>query len=476
MIELSAKEAGRALGAQELAAPVSRVTIDSRQVRDGDLFLALAGENFDGHDFLEDAFRSGAAGAVVSSARFSDLSARGLAADRLYPVEDTVRALGALAGEVRRKSGARVIGITGSVGKTTTKDLIAGMAARRGAVVATSGNYNNEIGVPLTLFELTDQTRTLVVEMGMRGLGEIAELSEVVRPHVGVVTGVAPVHLEILGSLEAVARAKTELLHSLAPGGKAVVPQGSALIEAALEGLDREVVRFAFEEGAPGPADVRGRLLEASGSRAKLEVEWPKGKATVEVEWATPARLRNAVAAAAAVWAAGMPLEEVLGGLAEVGFSGSRGQEIEAGGILVLDDSYNANPIAVEAALEHLIARARELGGRSVAVLGDMLELGPSAPDYHRMTGEGAASLGVELLVAVGPLAEHLLAGYRRKAPAGAGVHVPNPTDAAEEVARIVRPGDVVLVKASRGLRLERVVERLIARNVQTPNGVATRG
>ncbi len=476
MIELSAKEAGRALGRKAIVAPVARVAIDSRQVRPGDLFLAISGENFDGHDFLEDAFRSGAAGAVVSSARIPSLLAGGLAADRLYPVEDTVRALGALAGEVRRKSGARVIGITGSVGKTTTKDLIAGMAARQGAVVATSGNYNNEIGVPLTLFQLTERTQTLVVEMGMRGLGEIAELSEFVRPHVGVVTGVAPVHLEILGNLEAVARAKTELLHGLPPGGKAVVPQGSALIEEALEGLDREVVRFALEEGAPGRADVRGRLLEASGSRAKLEVEWPEGKAEVEVDWATPARLRNAVAAAAAVWAAGMPLEEVLGGLAEVGFSGSRGQEIEAAGILVLDDSYNANPVAVEAALEHLVARTRELGGRSVAVLGDMLELGPSAPEYHRMTGERAAALGVELLLAVGPLAEHLLAGYRKGAPAGRGLHVPDPADAAEETARIVGPGDVVLVKASRGLRLERVVERLLARKVPAPNGVSTRG
>ena len=398
------------LEAAPKAEAVSGVQIDSRRISEGDLFVAVGR----GVDFVQDALARGAAAALVS--------------------DDPFQALAALGHAVRARSSARVVGITGSVGKTSTKDILAALCAPRFRTVAAEASYNNELGVPLTLCRLEPETDVCIVELSMRGLGQIAYLAACARPDIGVVTAVGPAHLELVGAVDDVVRAKGELLEALPPGASAIVPEGFPIGRD-----DLEVVRF----GEPEARIVNGRTVIRFEGR--------------EVEFGFSARhqARNALAALHAAGALGVRVE----GSVEVVFSPWRGEEIELpGGGLLINDAYNANPTSMRAALEHLVERAG--GRRTVAVLGEMVELGPAAPAYHSEIGRAIRELGIDVLFAVGPLAERYLEAELQQMWWSEDVRL----DAlVEAVSAELDPGDCVLVKASRAIGLEQVVDELEA-------------
>lgn len=398
------------LDAAPWADEVTGVQIDSRRVEEGDLFVAVGG----GEDFFRHAFARGAAATFVP--------------------EDAFAALAALGKAVRARSSAKVVGITGSTGKTSTKDILAALCRPHARTVAAEGGHNNEIGLPLTLTRIEEDTEVVICEMGMRGVGQIAELCEVARPDVGVITSISPVHLELLGTVEWVAEAKAEVVASLLQGGTAVVPE-EPLLEPFLRRDDIKIRRF-------GPGNVETFERIDSGSRVVFALDGEK----LELEFPFTARhqAQNAVAALLALQALGLPLPE---GRVEVELSRWRGEESPLpGGGLLINDSYNANPASMRAALEHLAGHE----GRKVAVLGEMAELGPTAPDFHREVGELVRSLGIDAVLGVGELARD----YGGELALDAG-------DAVAKVKEIVQPGDVVLVKGSRAVGLEVVAEAL---------------
>jgi UDP-N-acetylmuramoyl-tripeptide--D-alanyl-D-alanine ligase len=416
----------RTAGARILSSPVfasgggpERVTIDSRDVRPGDLFVGLRGERVDGGTFARAALEAGAWGVLVGPGH----AGRG---GRVLEADDPLAALQALAVAWRRELGADVIGVTGSTGKTSTKDLLAAMVASDRRVTATAQNLNTEIGLPLTILGAPEGTEVLVLEMAMRGAGQIAELVAIAEPDVGLITNVGPVHLEQLGTLEAIAAEKAGVIAGLRPGGTAVVPAGEPLLAPHLR-VDVRTVTF-------GP----GGDVEDLGD--------------VELPFTSAHMTRNGLAALAAARAVGVEPR----GPIEVLLSARRGQRVELPGpVLVLDDCYNANPMSMRAALDELAATA---GGRRVAVLGDMLELGPGESRFHEEIGEHARDRGVDVLVTVGPRAAHMATPF-----AGETHTAADAAEAAGVVTGLVAPGDTVLVKASRGVGLEVVTEALQA-------------
>jgi UDP-N-acetylmuramoyl-tripeptide--D-alanyl-D-alanine ligase len=404
---------------------VTGVSIDSRRIEPGDLFVAVGG----GVDFVKDALEAGAAAALVP--------------------EDAFGALGALGRTVRERSNAKVVAVTGSTAKTSTKDILGALCTPHARTVVAEGSQNNEIGLPLTLCRLDDRTEVAIVEMGMRGLGQIAELCEIAQPDIGIITSVGPVHLELLGTVERVAQAKAELIGSLPPGGTAVVPAGETYLEPYLNRDDIEVARF----GDGG--DVSLSYFAAKDGSARIRVEAFGRPLTLEFSFASRYNATNALAAIAAYNALGLPLGKLQKGARHVQLSRLRGEEmpLPEGGVLI-NDCYNANPLSMAAALEHLELRAGD--ARKVAVLGDMAELGPGAPAYHRDVGAGAARAGVDVLVAVGPLARNYVQGAR-------GVPVTRWAPTVEQglaaLRGVLRPGDFVLVKGSRAMGLEVIAE-----------------
>ncbi len=379
------------------------VEIDSRRISPGDLFVALAG----GAAYLHDARERGAAATLVP--------------------DDDFAAMAALGRAVRGRSGARVVAITGSVGKTSTKDILAALLRPRVRLVAAEAGFNNEIGLPLTLCRIEPDTDVVVTEMGMRGPGQIRALAEVARPDVAVITAIAPVHLELLGSIEAIARAKAELLETLPAGGVAVVPAHAPVLEPFVPaGLDVRRV---------GPAEVEVRDGLAHVSHGGREVVF---------SFAARHHAENALVALTVCDVLGVPLPDDV---VEVTFSRWRSQESELpGGGLLINDAWNANPVAMRAALAYL--RDRAAGRRTVAILGEMAELGDAAPRFHAEVDTS----GVDVVVGVGELAR----GYEPDEwAADAAAAVP--------LARgLVAPGDVVLVKGSRSVGLEIVADALV--------------
>jgi UDP-N-acetylmuramoyl-tripeptide--D-alanyl-D-alanine ligase len=418
VIDLSPQEIARLSGAELATVPAGidagpvRAVIDSRQAGPGDLFVGLVGEHVDGGAFAEQALDQGAWG-VLLGPDWDDTEG-----DVVLVAEDPLKALQQLATGWRRRLQAQVIGITGSVGKTSTKDLTVGMVGQRKSVVGTPQNWNTEIGLPLTILSAPPGTQVLVLEMAMRGAGQIAELAQIAEPDVGVITNIAPVHLELLGSIEAIAAEKASLIEALKPGAVGIMPRDEPLLDPFARS-DLDIVRF-------GPGDDLGDL------------QIPFTSAFMKV---------NASAARHAARAVGVEPH----GLVEVELSAMRGERITLpGNVTIVNDCYNANPMAVRAALDDLASAAP---GRRVAVLGDMLELGPDEERYHREIGEHARTTGVDVLVAVGP---------RSTAMAG-DHHVATAADAAALLPELLQDGDTVLVKGSRGVGLEVVAESLTA-------------
>jgi UDP-N-acetylmuramoyl-tripeptide--D-alanyl-D-alanine ligase len=388
------------------AEEITGVKVDSRKVESGDLFVALGR----GVGFLKEALERGAAATLVPERPFEAMAVLGSA--------------------VRERSNARVVGITGSTGKTSTKDILAALSAPSARIVAAEASYNNEIGVPLTLCRLEPDTEVCVLELAMRGFGQIADLCRVARPEIGVVTNVGPAHLELVGSLEGVLRAKGELVAALPPGGTAIVPE-----EFPIERDDIEVVRLREPEAQRDD----GRTIVGG----------------VSFNFTARHQAANAAAALAALDALGLPRPDRV----DVDLSRWRGEESPLpGGGLLINDAYNANPVSMRAALAYLAERAGQR--RRVAILGDMAELGTGAPAFHREIGEAVAHNGVGALVAVGELARGYVDG-------AGGIAVtrwcPDAAAAISASEEVVEPGDCVLVKASRAVGLEVVAEALSA-------------
>ncbi|WP_242393353.1 UDP-N-acetylmuramoyl-tripeptide--D-alanyl-D-alanine ligase [Anaeromyxobacter oryzisoli] len=454
--ELAAATGGRWIGAPP--ATLAGVSTDTRTVAAGNLFVALRGERFDAHDYLAEAAAKGAAAAVVAEAW--------AAAGRTPPlpalaVPDTLAALGAIARLHRRRFSIPFVGVTGSNGKTTTREMIAAILATRGGVLKTEGNLNNEVGVPLTLLRLDASHASAVIEMGMSHPGEIARLAAIAEPQVGVVTLAAPAHLEGLGTVEAVADAKAELYQGLPDGGIAVANADDPRMLKRAVASGRRMLTFASGRGRRGDVAVLEILSQGDeGLRFVL------GIGNREVPVHIPALVgahnaANAAAAAAAAIALGCTDREIARGLAAVKPVGRRLRlETLASGLRLLDDCYNANPASMSAALRTVVALAGGAGARPVAVLGDMLELGAFEAEAHRALGEEAARAGIARLAAFGPRARATAEAAR--AAGLEAFHTEEP-DALVAWARAeLRPSsDVLLVKGSRGMKLERLVEAL---------------
>lgn len=440
--------------------PVTGAAIDSREVRPGDLFVALPGERQDGHDFAVAAVDRGAT-ALLLARPVAGLDAAGGAGPTVYYVDDTLAAMHALGAAWRRAlPHIQVVGITGSVGKTTTRAFTAAVLARRFRVQATAGSLNNEIGVPLTLLRLRPETERAVIEMGMYTTGEIAQLCRWALPRAGVVLNVGPVHMERAGSIEAITRAKRELVEALPADGYAVLNIDDERVASMAAHTAASVVSFGRAEGADVLAsDVAGRgregfefTLTHRGDHRHVRVTLPGAHLVT-----------NVLAAAAVGLTEGMALDEVVIALEELRESPRMRVVALANGVTLLDDTYNANPASMVAALELLV----ELPGRHVALLGDMRELGPVAFEEHRALGIRAAAL-LDLLYTTGDLAADV-SEAARAAGLGSVQHLASREDARDdsrelafEVLRAaLRPGDVLLVKGSRALGLEDVVAAL---------------
>jgi len=418
-----------------------RIVIDSRAAGPGDLFVGLTGANTDGGRFAADALAAGAWGVLAANAHLEPLVEG--AGGALLAAEDPLVALGLLARAWRRELAAKVVAITGSTGKTSTKDILAALLAPTLSTVASAQNRNTEIGLPLAILEAPAGTQALVLELAMRAPGQIAELTAICEPDVGVIVNVGPAHLERLGSVEAIAAAKAELIAGLRAGACAVLPASERLLEPHLR-EDIEVIRF----GDGGDVSV----LEARGDGVAIAL---RGRRVVlEPGFRSVHLLEDLCAALAASSALGVEVSDRQP--LEVAFSALRGERLALpGGVLVINDCYNANPMSMRAALQELATTAT---ARRVAVLGDMLELGRADEErYHRELGEQASVAGVELLVTVGPRA----AWAGDTFAGGEHVHAADADGAVELLAKRLRPGDTVLVKGSRGVALERVAERL---------------
>ncbi len=440
---------GRLLARSER--PIRGAAVDSRLVSAGQLFVALPGERTDGHLHLEDAVGRGAAALLVTR-QVEDPTAFGDVT--IVRVAEALAALGAVARGWRERFDPLVVGITGSIAKTSTKEAVATVLGGAMRTLKTEGNQNNEVGLPLTLLRLGTDDEAAVLEMGMYVSGEIADLAAMARPSIGVVTAVQPVHLSRIGTLEAVERAKGELLEALPAGGTAVLNADDPIVTR----MDRRTAARAVRYGFDDSADVRATDVTSSGADGMaFRLQTAVGERAIRVPTLGRLSVHNAAAAAAVGLAAGLSLESI-GTALEGGWAAPHRVElVRLRGVTVIDDSYNASPGSVAAALELLAG----LPGRRVAVLGEMLELGDAHDSGHRAVGEAAAAIA-ELVVVVGAGAGGIAAGAADAGLDLGRIHAVADADEALDVLRPrLRDGDVVLVKASRGIGLDRLVDAL---------------
>ena len=459
MIDLAperiAASAGAEIAARGEDSYPERAVIDSREAGAGALFFGLAGEHVDGGRFAGDALSAGAWGVVVDPVHAADLADRH--GDELpghawiYASSDPLRSLQELARAWRRTVGCPLVGITGSTGKTSVKDITRAMLPRR--VHSSPQNYNTEIGLPLALLAAPRETEVLVMEMAMRGLGQIEQLCEIAEPDVGAITNIGPVHLELLGTLEAIAAAKAEILKGLGPRGRAVVPADA---ESLSPHLHDDLITITF--GAGGDVFAESVVREKGRTRARIGT--PHGEADFELPFTEAYNLQNALCAVAIGVALDLDPAEMATRASRVEFSRLRGERISLRDrIVLLNDCYNANPVSMRAALEHL-ATHRE-AGRRVAILGGMAELGPDAEGFHAEVASLARELDIAPLIGVGDLARDYSPDRWVATPAEAA------TLAADELA----PEDVVLIKGSRSVGLEEVADSLRLRLGDEPGG-----
>jgi UDP-N-acetylmuramoyl-tripeptide--D-alanyl-D-alanine ligase len=438
----------------------SKISTDSRTLDRGDLFVALKGEQFDGHQFLEQAVSRGAAGVVVALEEQESNGLQGFQVP-VVGVPDTLRAFGDLAEFWRRRYSIPLVAITGSNGKTTTKEMVAAIFSRSWKVLKNHGTFNNLVGVPLTLLQLNSTHQAAVIELGMNQPGEIERLTEITRPEVGMITNIQPAHLEGLGSLAGIQAAKGELFAGMEKTATIVVNMDDPRVVDLASPFAGRQVRFSTAGGSADVSLERVVSMDIDGSRFLLRLE----KETLEILLPVLGRhhINNAVAAAAVAWAVNLQSGIIAAALAEFCPVDKRMEILTLpGDIHIINDSYNANPGSMAAALETLTHLKKQ--GKSFAVLGDMLELGEDSPVLHRQVGGIVAREGVDHLLAMGEQASHLLAGAGE---AGMSrdrmIQVSDHQEMVTQVRSLLAAGDWLLVKGSRGMRMEKVVEILVA-------------
>jgi UDP-N-acetylmuramoyl-tripeptide--D-alanyl-D-alanine ligase len=454
---LAAEELAQITGGRLVARsprPIRGAAVDSRIVDPGELFVALPGERTDGHEFLAAAVARGAAALLVT--RLPDDAAAALDDVTIVRVADGLAALHAVAAAWRTRFDPLVVGVTGSIAKTSTKEAIAAVLGERFVTLKNEGNQNNEIGLPLTVLRLGPEHEAAVLEMGMYAGGEIADLAAIARPRIGVVTAVQPVHLSRIGTLEAIERAKGELLEALPRDGWAVLNADDVRVRRMAGRTEAPALTYGFA----GDADVRAEEVRSAGTDGmRFVLRTSDGRVPVSVPTLGRLAVHNALAGAATGLAAGLSLDEIAAGLARGWSAPHRAELLRAGGVTIVDDSYNASPASVTAALDLLAG----LPGRRVAVLGEMLELGDGHEAGHRAVGEAAAAVA-DLLVVVGAGATGIADGAVAAGLAPGKIVRATSREVAFDLVRPrLRDGDVVLVKASRGVELDLLVDALRA-------------
>ncbi len=459
MIEINCSDIAKACGGKLISGTsterILNICIDSRKVACGDLFIPIKGERFDGHDFLVPSLQAGAVAALTQQ----DVPA--IEGKAIIRVDDTQKALKDIAAWYRGLFDIPLVGITGSVGKTSTKDMIASVLAEKYSVLKTQGNFNNEIGLPLTLFNLDKSHEAAVIEMGMSNLGEISRLTAIAKPHIAVITNIGMSHIENLGSRENILKAKLEILEGLDSNGLVVLNSDDGFLAGVAKNLAFRTKMYGIEN----EADYRAYNVKNQGENG-TDFTVKIGEIEYNVHIPVPGihNVYNALAAMAAGVELGIPVESIIQGIAKFSSGNMRLNIITHNGIKIINDAYNASPNSMEAAIN--VLKDVAAGGRSAAVLGDMLELGDWAPEAHRGVGIFAAAKAVSCLVAVGQNARYIAQGARESGMPEAQIHS---FDSNEEAIRYLRTwlqsGDVVLVKGSRGMKMEQIVEELKIEN-----------
>jgi len=428
-----------------------RFNIDSRLTQPGELFFALEGDR-NGHNFIPDASARGAAGAVISQdikpphSQFA-----------LIRVKNTLTALQELSRNILAKQNIRVVGITGSAGKTTTKEFTAVLLSKHYRVLKSKRNFNNHIGLPLSLLELTPSHDAAVLEMGMSAPGEIEVLTRIAPPDIAVITNVYPVHLEFFESIEQIALAKKEILTGMKPEGIAVMNGDNLLLRKIAQGFRGKTLFFGLGEQCP----IRAREIRRSGIRGlSFQLVFGSERRKIMLPFYAESALYNFLASAAVAYVMGVPLSDIPSLTAELKPFSHRGEVLRLkSNIIVVDDSYNSNPAALESALKSL---PKPTKGRKVAVLGDMLELGSQAIDFHIRAGKQVAANGFDLLVTVGPLSKHLAEAARGAGMKPEQIHIyKDGEEAARKIWLLLDPGDLILVKGSHGIKTDRIITQL---------------
>ena len=448
-----AQFAGASLSSSDGTVVINKVSTDSRTIKPGELFVALRGENFEGHDFIEAGAKAGATGALV------DLNWAGNVPNNfaLLRATDTLQAYQTLAANYRRSLTLKVLAITGSNGKTSTKDFAASVLARRFRVTKTEGNFNNHVGLPRTILEATSEDEVGVWEIGMNHPGEIAALSKIAAPDAAIITNIGVAHIEFMGSREAIAAEKGAL-------AEAIETQGTVILNADdpfSEGIAARTRAKVVSAGTTGGA-VRAIEIRQSADGSEFTIVEGAHRCRAQLPVAGTHMVQNALLAVAAGRAFGLSIEECAAGLAAAPLTKARLQIKEIGGVQFLDDSYNANPDSMKAALRTLVELDAE--GKRIALLGEMRELGAESERGHREIGEAAATLGVDQLITIGDAAE-LIAEGARIAGLDKVSSARSTSEAAKLLSEMAEPGDLVLIKGSRAARTEEVIEQFGSQN-----------
>ena len=427
---------------------VNAVTTDSRKISEGSLFVALKGEKFNGEDFVEEAFNKGATAALVSK-NFS----REVTGGVVIKVDDTLAAYQKIAASWRDKFNIPIVAITGSTGKTTTKDLTAAVLSGLGKVLKTSANFNNEIGVPMTLLELNETHKAAVVEIGMRGLGQIESLAKIVKPNIAVVTNVNETHMELLGSMENIAKAKSELVEAIHEGG-AVILNADNPYTAAMTKIVNPGVKI-LTHGIKNPADLKADNVTVTSGTTDFDLKYKGETFHFDLPIIGRHNVSNALAAVAAGIFVGLDFDKIRYGLSTLVTTKMRFEVIRRDGIVIVNDAYNASPASMRAAIK---AVSEFYDTRKIAVLGDMFELGQIAEKLHREVGEYLVENNFDILITVGKLGKIIAEGAK-----SAGMEKIFVTDSHEDAAKTLRGllkrDDVILFKASHGMHFEKIIE-----------------
>jgi len=438
----------------DLELPIEGIVTDTRKVKQNELFVALKGEKFDGHSFLTQAIQAGATAVLVSEATPVE-SGIGV-----IKVLDTLSALGAIAHVHRQRFAIPVVAITGSNGKTTTKDLILSILAQAKTSIGTEGNFNNEIGLPLTLLKLNFTSEVAVVELGMRGLGQIAALAEIAAPNFGVVTNVGLTHLELLGTQANIALAKQELIQAIPADGLAILNGDDPYVRAMGKATKARVVYYGLTSN---PIDYRAEIISFKENGSHFRINRPQGSLEIELSLPGEHNVLNTLAAVAVATELGLTDETIQAGLANLELTGKRLHRIEANGYTIIDDTYNSSPTSLKAALSVLASFGQKR--RKIAVLADMLELGSAATELHYECGHYAGELGIDHLLAYGELGKNFKTGFDDIFPQK-GEYFLSKNELIINLKQSLRPDDVVLIKGSRGMKMEEVVVAITERMV----------